>query len=172
MLATVEHELFLRYEIENFLIEEAAMLDDGRFHDWLQLCTEDVRYIVPVRSSKERHGGDGNSITMTHFDDDYAGLETRIVRLDTEYAWAEDPPSRTRHFVSNILVRPVAGVDEYDVRSNILVYRNRGDSARHDLVSGVRHDRIRRSETGLKLASRRVTLDNAVVATHNLAFFL
>jgi len=172
MVATVEQELLLRSEIENFLIEEAELLDDGRFHEWLQLCTEDIHYIVPVRVSRERNNGDGNSSTMNHFDEDYAGLETRILRLDTEYAWAEDPPSRTRHFVSNVRVRPASGPDEYDVRSNILVYRNRGDSSKHDLVSGERHDRIRRSETGLKLAGRRVVLDNAVVATHNLAFFL
>lgn len=172
MVATVEHELLLRYEIEQFLIEEAAMLDDGRFHEWLQLCTEDIHYTVPVRTSRERNNGDGNSTMMNHFDDDYAGLETRIVRLDTEYAWAEDPPSRTRHFVSNVRFHPASAADEYDVQSNILVYRNRGDSPKHDLVSGERHDRIRRSETGLKLARRRVVLDNAVVATHNLAFFL
>lgn len=172
MVAAVEQELLLRCEIENFLIEEAEMLDDGRMHEWLQLCADDIYYIVPVRISRERHNGDGISTTMNHFDDDYAALKTRIVRLDTEYAWAEDPPSRTRHFVSNVRVRPASGSDEYDVRSNILVYRNRGDSPKHDLVSGERHDRIRRSETGLKLARRRVVLDNVVLATHNLAFFL
>lgn len=172
MVTTVEQELLLRCEIENFLIEEAELLDDGKFHEWLQRCAEDIRYVVPVRVSRERGSGDGSLATMTHFDDDFTGLETRIMRLDTEYAWAEDPPSRTRHFVSNVRVQPVAGSDEYEVRSNILVYRNRGDSPQHDLVSGERHDRIRRTETGLKLASRRVVLDNTVVATHNLTFFL
>ncbi len=172
MIATVEQELLLRCEIENFLIAEAEMLDDGRFHEWLQLCADDIHYILPVRVSRERNNGDGNSTSMNHIDDDYAGLETRIARLDTEYAWAEDPPSRTRHFVSNVRVRPGSGPEEFDVKSNILVYRNRGDNPRHDLVSGERHDRIRRDEAGLKLARRRVVLDNAVIATHNIAFFL
>ncbi len=130
MVATVEQQLLLRCEMENFLFEEAELLNDGRFHDWLELCAEDIHYVIPVRVSRERANGDGNSTTMTHWDDDYAGLELRVLRLDTEYAWAEDPPSRIRHHVSNVRVRPGAGTDEYDVRSNLLVFRNRGGTVR------------------------------------------
>lgn len=171
MVATVEQQILLRSEMENFLFQEAELLNDGRFHDWLELCAEDIRYIIPVRMSRERANGDGNSTTMTHWDDDYTGLQLRVLRLDTEYAWAEDPPSRIRHHVSNVRVRPGAETDEYDVRSNLLVFRNRGDSPHHDLISAERHDVIRRSEMGLRLASRRVVLDHAVVGTHNLANF-
>lgn len=172
MVATIEQQLLLRGEVESFLFDEAELLDDGRFHDWLELCAEDIRYTIPVRLSRERSNGDGNSTMMTHWDDDYTGLQLRVLRLDTEYAWAEDPPSRIRHFVSNVRVRPVDGSNEFDVRSDLLVFRNRGDSQKHDLISAERHDRIRRTERGLRLARRRVVLDHAVIGTHNLAFFL
>ncbi|WP_137144051.1 aromatic-ring-hydroxylating dioxygenase subunit beta [Mycolicibacterium sp. CR10] len=171
MVATLEQQVLLRSEVEDFLFEEAELLDEGRFHEWLGLCTEDIRYIIPVRLSRERANGEGISSTMTHWDDDYAGLQLRVLRLDTEYAWAEDPPSRIRHNVSNVRVRPASEPDEYDVRSNVLVFRNRGDSPKYDLISAKRQDVIRRCETGLRLASRRVVLDHAVLGTHNLAFF-
>lgn len=172
MVVTIEQQLLLRCEIESFLFEEAELLDDGRFHEWLALCAEDIRYTIPVRLSRERGHGESNSTVMTHWDDDYTGLQMRVLRLDTEYAWAEDPPSRIRHFVSNVRVRPVDGSDELDARSDLLVFRNRGDSQKHDLISAERHDRIRRTKTGLRLARRRVVLDQAVLGTHNLAFFL
>lgn len=172
MVASIEQELFVRIEMENFLYMEAELLDDGRLREWLELCAHDIEYKLPVRLSRERAYGDGNSTTMMHWDDDYAALEMRILRVGTEYAWAEDPPSRIRRCVSNVRVRPVSDSDEYDVRSNLLLYRSRGDSEKHDLLAGERHDRIRRTEEGLRLASRRIVLDQAVIGTHSLSFFL
>ncbi|CAJ1511186.1 aromatic-ring-hydroxylating dioxygenase subunit beta [[Mycobacterium] burgundiense] len=171
MVANVEQQLFLRSEMEDFLFAEAELLDDGEFHKWLEMCSEDIRYIIPVRLSRERANGDGTSTAMTHWDDDFLGLQLRVLRLDTEYAWAEDPPSRVRRHVSNVRVSPKAGTDEYDVRSNLLLFRNRGDSPQHDLISAERQDVIRRGQMGLRLARRRVVLDHAVLGTHNLAHF-
>ena len=34
-------------EIERFLIEEAALLDEWRLEEWLALMAEDCRYLVP-----------------------------------------------------------------------------------------------------------------------------
>jgi 3-phenylpropionate/cinnamic acid dioxygenase small subunit len=39
-------------------------------------------------------------------------LEIRIRRLESGSAWAEDPPSHTRHFVSNLRVQPGQRHDE------------------------------------------------------------
>ena len=39
---------------------------------------------------------------MGHFDEDLYSLRKRVQRLTTDHAWTEDPPSRTRHFVTNI----------------------------------------------------------------------
>ena len=39
---------------------------------------------------------------MAHFDEDRYSLEKRVERLDGDHAWTEDPPSRTRHFVTNV----------------------------------------------------------------------
>ena len=38
-------------EVEQFLYREAQLLDEGRFHEWLELFTEDVSYWMPIRES-------------------------------------------------------------------------------------------------------------------------
>jgi 3-phenylpropionate/cinnamic acid dioxygenase small subunit len=159
-------------EVQQFLIHEAELLDDNRQRDWLGLLTDDVAYEVPVRVTKERAAGKGFSSSAFHMQEDYGMLETRVARLETEYAWAEDPPSRTRRYVTNFRVEQTENPDELVVKSNLLIYRNRHDSPTHQLIAGERHDVLRRTEGGWKIARRTVYLDQSTLGTHNLAIFL
>ena len=85
-----------------FLVEEAALLDAADFAGWLGLLCEDIRYVMPVRVTTAR-GADFDSLAgMGHFDEDMYALRKRVQRLATDHAWTEDPPSRTRHFVTNV----------------------------------------------------------------------
>lgn len=156
-------------EAEAFLFHEAELLDDGRLREWLALLTEDVRYRVPVRIAKER-GESGISREMFHLDEDRDSLELRVDRIETGFAWAEDPPSRLRHFVANVRVREEAG--ELRVRSNLLLTRSRWDRPEQDVLAAERHDVLRRTADGLRLAERLVLLDSTTVPTLNLGFFL
>lgn len=158
-------------DVEEFLYREAELLDDGRLREWLALLTEDVRYQVPVRITKEHGAGDGVSEEMFHLDEDIHSLQLRVERLETGFAWAEDPPSRIRHFVANVRAE-VLGDDEAAVRSNVLVYRSRRDSPAHDVLSAERRDVLRRVDGSWRLARRRVILDSTTVPTLNLSFFL
>jgi 3-phenylpropionate/cinnamic acid dioxygenase small subunit len=157
---------------ERFLFHEAELLDDNRVHDWFELIAEDIDYRLPVRITRERAAGHGFSDTAWHMRENHASLHTRVRRLDSEYAWAEDPPSRTRRLVTNVRVRAGAGDDEYAVRSNLLVYRSRYDADAHQIIAGERHDVLRGVGGRLKLARRDILLDQATLATHNLAIFL
>lgn len=160
-------------EIAEFLAHEAELLDDWRYRDWLGLLTDDVTYQVPVRIAKERDAGDGLSAEMFHLDEDLRSLELRVERIETGFAWAEDPPSRLRHFIANVRATPASdGGEEMAVRSNVLVYRARLDRPEHDLLSAERHDRLRRVEGGWRLARRRVLLDSTTVPTLNLSFLI
>ncbi len=161
-----------REEVLDFLYHEAELMDDGRLEDWLALLTDDVQYRMPVRLTRERTSPSDRSQEMQFFWDDRSTLELRVRRLRTDFAWAEDPPSRARHFVSNVRIAPRAGPDELDVRSYVLVYRNRGDTARHELISGERRDMLRRSGGAWKLARREVIVDQASLANQNLAIFV
>jgi ethylbenzene dioxygenase beta subunit len=153
------------------LYREAALLDAGRFDEWLAFLTEDIVYQAPVRVTRER-GKPDVSDEMLHFDDTYISLKNRIARINSGFAWAEDPPSRTRHFVSNVQVFPTERADEVGVHSSLLLYRNRGAEATHDLLSGERQDRLRWVDGAWRLARRRVILDQATLGTKNLGIFL
>ena len=99
-------------------------------------------------------------------------LELRIRRLDTDFAWAEDPPSRTRRFVTNVRVEDGEEEDELRVRSYLLLYRNRGDESAADLLSAERTDVLRNVDGRWLLRSRLIRLDQATVGTKNLALLM
>ena len=159
-------------EITDWLYDEAELLDDGRYREWLDLLAEDLRYLVPLRVTREREAASDVIVGMAHQDDDWDAMEMRVLRLETEYAWAEDPPSRSRHYITNIRVAPGDAEGEYVVKSNLLLYRTRGDNPTYDLLPGRRTDTLRRVDGGLQLAKRVVLLDHTTVMTHNLALIM
>lgn len=154
-----------------FLVEEAALLDAADYQGWLGLITEDIRYLMPVRVTTARGAPAGPQPGMGHFDEDMYALRKRVQRLATDHAWTEDPPSRTRHFVTNVRTFR-AGPDELEVESALLLFRSRGDTREADLISAGRADLIRETHEGLRLARREITVDEAVLRTQNLAIFL
>lgn len=169
---TVTIDQSLHFEISQWLFAEAELLDQGRLRDWLALVSPSVRYLVPVRVTKPSGQGEGFQDSAAHFDDNYFLLEQRIRRLETDFAWAEDPPSRTRHILTNIRIRPTEQDDEVLAVSNLLLHRTRGDIAQPEQLVGERHDRLVRSDGGWKLAARTVYLDHSTLPMQNLAILL
>jgi 3-phenylpropionate/cinnamic acid dioxygenase small subunit len=162
----------VRASIEDFLYYEAELLDARSFDSWLELFAEDARYEVPLRVTREKNAEWDVSPTARIIHDSKDMLRVRIARLKTEYAWAEDPPSRTRHFLSNIRVLPSEEAREYVARYNLLVYRSRGELPRYELLSGKRRDILRETPGGWRIAYREVILDQSVLATYNLSYFV
>ena len=155
----------------HFLVEEAAILDAGDWARWLGMLTHDVRYVMPVRVTMVHDAVVGRGGGMAHFDEDRYAIEKRVQRLLTDHAWTEDPASRTRHLVTN--VRTFAGTgDDLDVESSLLLFRSRGDDRPAEYVCALRHDVLRREDGAWRLAARRITVEEAVLRTQNLAIFL
>jgi phthalate 3,4-dioxygenase subunit beta len=154
-----------------FLVEEAALLDAADYAAWLDLLCEDIRYVMPVRVTTARGAGFDALADMGHFDEDLYALRKRVQRLGTDHAWTEDPPSRTRHFVSNVRTFAAGGA-ELRVESSLLLFRSRGDTRPPDLLSAGRTDTLRRSADGYRLARREIVVDESVLRTQNLAVFL
>jgi 3-phenylpropionate/cinnamic acid dioxygenase small subunit len=103
-------------------------------------------------------------------DEDKTTLAARVARLDTGMAWAEDPPSRTRHLITNVEVELGETEAEITVYSNFLVYRSRAETE-EDFYVGARRDVLRRVEGCWKVACRRMVLDQAVLTAKNLSIF-
>lgn len=162
-----------RLAAEDFLVAEAALLDDRRFDEWLTLFTDDLEYIVPTRTIKRRGNGDDVDWESRHYDDNKASMSLRVRRLtETDVAWAEDPPSFTRRMVTNFRYAPGPGETELTVKTNLLLFRSRGISGQHDLIAGERTDVLRLVDGQLKIAKRHVVLDQATLGTKNLGVFL
>lgn len=162
-------------EGQTFLIHEAELLDAGQYADWLKLLTEDIRYQIPIRITRERHADSDFSDRSWHMNENVGSIRMRVERTFSDYNWAEDPPSRTRHFLSNFRLVELAGSEgqpELVIRTNLLLYRSRFDSPSHDLISGERTDRLRKTAEGWKLARRLVLLDHTTMGISSLGIFL
>jgi PAH dioxygenase small subunit len=157
-------------EIVEFLYREAELLDSNRFGDWLGLLAEDIHYVMPVRTTQFRAKGEGFQ-DVAFFEENFVSLRTRVKRLETEFAWAETPPSRTRHFITNILAESGDKTGEFQVRSSFMIARTRSDQG-YQLFTGQRQDVLRRSDAGdFRIASRRILIDQTVLSGSNLSIF-
>jgi len=152
-----------------FLYHEAELLDTNRFAEWLELLTPDVEYRMPVRTTQFLTEGDGFQ-EFEFFSENLASLTTRVRRLETEFAWAEVPPSRTRHFVSNVIVEESQEPesDALEVRSSFLVTRTRQDLD-YQMFTGVRHDLLVGGDERFAIARRKILIDQTVITATNLS---
>jgi 3-phenylpropionate/cinnamic acid dioxygenase small subunit len=171
--------LLLQQEIEEFLYREADLLDERRYEEWLALVAEDVRYWMPMRRNVKvgeaereftRAGQDIN-----WFDEGKETLTRRVKQILTGMHWAEEPVSRISHMVSNVRLLEVnpsaAEPAEVTIRCRFLVYRNRVETET-DILVGKREDVLRRADGQWQIARRKIVLDQNVLLTKNLTFFL
>jgi 3-phenylpropionate/cinnamic acid dioxygenase small subunit len=159
-------------EIVDFLTWEAELLDNRQFGEWLAALTEDIYYDAPIRVTRGKDQGPDYLPESAWLRENRKSLEMRIKRLASPSAFAEDPPSRTRHFVSNIRAWKGDREREVEAYSNLLVYRSRGDSASYDLFSGERRDLIRHADGKWKLARREILLDQTILGAQDLSILL
>jgi 3-phenylpropionate/cinnamic acid dioxygenase small subunit len=164
-------DLETRLAVNDLLVGEAALLDDRRFDEWLELFTDDIEYTAPVKVTRKAPADDVVD-DIGHFDDNKASLGLRVRRLATDVAWAEDPRSHTRRFVTNIRIEPAGTDGELLVRSNLMLFRSRGDMGAYDLIVGERHDRLRLVDGEWRICRRRAVLDQSSLSTKNLGVFL
>lgn len=161
-----------QFEVERFLYDEAALLDARRFEQWLELFTDDARYFMPIRRTRTRDDLEREFTQpgeMAFFDDTKGTLARRVKKLATGRSWSEDPPSRTRHLITNVRVVEVRG-DELDVESNFHLYRTRLKSEETSWI-GSRRDTLRRLDGTFRIARRTILLEQTVLLSSNLSNF-
>jgi 3-phenylpropionate/cinnamic acid dioxygenase small subunit len=160
-------------ELMPFYIREAWLLDERKFKEWLDLFTDDVLYFMPRRKNVPRREAERELTPLGDlaiFEEDKRYLQMRVARLDTGMAWAEDPPSRTRHLVGNLETEALEN-GEVNARTAFLVYRSHLETD-HQLLSGYREDVLRKVDGGWKVARRTIVLDANVLLDKNLSVFL
>jgi p-cumate 2,3-dioxygenase beta subunit len=151
-LATVTDRMLMRLRVEEFIVEEAAILDEWRLDDWLELFTEDASYVVPTT---DLASGDPTH-NLTLIDDDYLRLTWRVNRLKSRHAHREFPWSRTRRQITNVRVLEVSG-DEVRAEAAVVVHRFR--HGHRDSFIGLYRFRLVDAGESFKIRHRRAELD-------------
>lgn len=175
--ATVDAPLVdrdLAYAIEQFLYREARLLDGERYEEWLELMAEDIHYWMPGIQARYRadKAAKISLSRMAYFDDDLDYLRKRVERARQTTAWAEDPPTRHFHMVTNIEVQPTERPNEWTVHSLVFNLRHRNEAEQLELTAR-RRDLIRQEATGvLKIARRFIQLQQTVLQAKNINTFL
>lgn len=161
-----------QYEVEHFYYEEAALLDAHNYDAWIDLFSDDTYYFMPIRRTKMQRDLDQEFTRpgeMAYFDDTKELLKLRVAKLDTGKSWAEDPPSRTRHLITNVRIVEDDG-QELDVESNFHLYRTRLKSEEDSWI-GRRQDTLRRVDGSFQIVRRTVLLDQTLILSRNLSNF-
>ena len=158
-------ELPGRQEVEDLLYKEAALLDDWRLEEWLELLTDDAVYEVPPTDVPE---GDARN-TLFIIADDAVRIRSRVKQLLGKSAWAESPHSRTRRMISNVRVLGADG-DRIHATANFAVHRMRYESV--DTYIGRYDYKLVRVGKDLKIKERRAVLDNEALRPHGKISFI
>ena len=161
-----------QYEVERFYYDEAALLDAHRYDEWLALFSDDANYFMPIRRTRMQRELDKEFTQpgeMAFFSDTKTLLAGRVAKLKSGRSWAEDPPSRTRHLITNVRILRDNG-RELEVESNFHVYRTRLNSEESSWI-GSRHDVLRRVEGSFQIADRKIFLEQTVLLSRNLSNF-
>ncbi len=162
-MATLEQ----KREIEDFLYREAYLLDEHRFDEWLDLFTDDVEYLIPLR---EHVQGDVEPAGHPIMKDDKLMLKARVRKHATGLSHVETPRSMTAHLIANVLVEDSSVAGEFDVRSTFIVRQAR--KLREEAWwAGRRLDRVRREHGQWKIARREVQLDSTILPRGISIFF-
>jgi 3-phenylpropionate/cinnamic acid dioxygenase small subunit len=153
-----------RDEAEDILYEEARLLDERRYEEWLAMLTRDAIYWIPCN-------GEGiapdREISIAY--DDFARLRERIDRLMSGMAHAQSPPSKTRRVIGNVQIADSDG-EQALVRSAVLLYELRRGCER--VYAGRMEHRMRITDGRWKIAGKKVVLENNDEVIDNLTFMV
>jgi 3-phenylpropionate/cinnamic acid dioxygenase small subunit len=169
--------LDLMREIEDFFYREADLLDEREYDQWLDLLTEDVVYWMPMRKNVSYANRDKDITAeddVAWFHDDKETLRKRVKQIQTGVHWAEEPISRVAHVIANIrLAEPISTLAEgarATTKCRFIVYRNRLETET-DFLVGRREDTLTRVRGQLRIARRKIILDQSVLLAKNLTMF-
>lgn len=162
------------FSVNQFYAHEAHLLDDWKFRDWIDLLDDEVFYWMPMitnRIGREVGKEVGGIDDLAHYEEDKTSLSNRVKRLETGMAWAETPPGRTRHLVSNLIVEPGEEEGTVNAKSAFLIWRSHLEIDQ-EIFSGKRLDILRQDEqTGWKIVRREIIIDHATLTQKSLGIF-
>ena len=169
----------IKREVEEFLYDEAALLDERKFTDWLAVLEDDLVYFMPMMFNVKFGEHVKRETTkldkdMSWFNEGKWTLTKRVEQILTGVHWAEEPLSRVCRLVSNVRLTGIetnpSGNLEVNVDSRFVIYQNRCEYE-ETLFVGARADVLRQTAAGWKLARREIRIPQNVLLAKNLTIF-
>ena len=154
-------------QLIDFVLDEAALLDEQRWGDWLALFTEDGRYWMPLA-----HGQTDPRLHASLLYEDRLLLQVRIERLRGTRTFSQQPASRCHHLLQTPRVTArddAAGT--YTCRTAFHYIETRQDE--QTLYAGwASHELVRQADGALRMRLKRVDLVNCDAAFGNMQLFM
>ncbi|MGH8795683.1 MAG: aromatic-ring-hydroxylating dioxygenase subunit beta [Caldimonas sp.] len=140
-------------ELADFAAAEAALLDAGRYDEWLALFADDGRYWVPLQGAQQADPHSHNSLAY----EDRLLLALRIERLKNPRAHSQHPRSSCQHVLQRSVVE--AGADAVALHTPFIYTEARGDE--QITLTGVCRHRLVQIDGAWKIREKRIDLLNA-----------
>jgi p-cumate 2,3-dioxygenase beta subunit len=155
-----------RAEVEDFLFAEADLLDGWRLNEWLALFDEERGgFYMPSTDAPDSN----HTETLYLIADNMTRLRSRVGQLLSGLTWAENPPSRTNHMISNVRIVGAEG-DALLIKANFVVYRMRFQNI--DPYIGKYQYKLLPRDGTFKILERRVILDLEALRPHGKVSFI
>lgn len=153
-------------DLIEFVVQEAALLDELRYDDWLQLFTEDGHYWMPLAN-----GQTDPRLHASLMYEDRLLLQVRIARLHGARTFSQQPTSRCHHLLQQPVVTArddAAGV--WTCRTAFHYIESRRDT--QTLYAGWTTHTLVEQGGALRMRLKRVDLVNCDAAFGNIQLFM
>jgi len=144
-----------QHAVEQFLYQQAELLDTKQWQGWIDLFTADGIYWMPP--APEYKTWDGQPAI---FAEDKNLMTVRMNRVLHPDAWSQRPLWETNHVVSNVQIQNSG--KKLVVRSRFHMMELRRDDVRH-FAGSYRHELVK-TKGGYRIKLQRVDMANAQAA--------
>ena len=149
----------------DFVVHEAALLDERHFDDWLALFAGDGHYWIPLLGAAQADPFSHNSLAY----EDRLLLQLRVDRLKNPRAHSQHPASHCQHVLQPSRIDEETS-DAVRLRTPFLYVEARGES--QILLAGTARHHLVRTPAGWAIREKRVDLLNAARALPAIQLFI
>ncbi|AZG11350.1 3-phenylpropionate/cinnamic acid dioxygenase subunit beta [Pigmentiphaga sp. H8] len=166
------------HEVSEFLYKEAELLSDRKYEEWLDTLAEDITYRMFVLRNLSGKAQPSEylegPLDISWFDEGKETITKRVQQIRTHQHWAEEPPSRTTRYLTNLrILETDSGAEPALVRTrcNFMVNRNRNEADDHCLY-GHRIDLLARHQGTWRIRERKIYINQSTILMGNLSFIV
>lgn len=152
------------HRIQQYLYQEARLLDERRWQEWLDLWTEDGMYWMP-QSHDQESPYDHISLLW----ENKLLREVRVRTLENARNWAQQPVTRSSRVVGNVMIDGADDEGNLIVRSALQMMDWRKGQPRH-MAATVVHKLVSVGDSW-QIRMKKVTLVNCSDVQNNIQVY-